>query len=99
MLDRFDARESGAAHSFRRTGVDGYGYTRALCGLDSKFHLFQRKGRMRTGVRSPAVIAIQLDPVRAASDLVSDNFHQTIDSIRFFGALRNMPLEHKAFRP
>src|SRR3954468_19292059 len=93
MLDGFRTCKDGAPHSFGRTGMDGHGYTRALCCLNREFHLFERKGGMGTRVRSPAVIAVELDPVRTASDLISHDLNQTIDSIRFFSTIEGCAIQ------
>jgi hypothetical protein len=50
---------------------------------------------MRPRVRTPAIIAVQLDPIGAVPDLVANHADQAIHAIGLFGALRDAPLERK----
>src|SRR5437762_9193084 len=67
------------------------GASAALRCLDDQFELIQRKCGLGFAVRSPAVIGIDLDPVGAPSDLITNDASQAVDAIGFFGALRNAP--------
>ncbi len=96
VLDGFGAGEDGAAHAFRRAGVDRDRHAGALGGLDRELHFVERKGGMRAGQRAPAVIAVELDPVGAVADLVAHYAGQAVDAVGLFRALRHAPFEREA---
>src|SRR5438477_10059965 len=70
----------------------------AFCRVDDQFELIQGERGLGFAVRSPAEISVDLDPVGAPADLITNNARQAVDSIGFLGALRNAPLGSKTLR-
>src|SRR5439155_27257349 len=71
VLDRLDARQHGATHSFRAARVRDDGPARARGDLHDPLELLERERRLHVAARAPTVVRVDLDPVRAATDLVA----------------------------
>ena len=78
--------------------MDGDGDAGALGGLDGELHFFEREGGAGTGAGAPAIVAVELDPIGAVTDLVAHDAGQAVDAVGLFGALRHAPLEGEALR-
>src|SRR2546427_3902857 len=63
----------------------------AFRGIDDKLDLFEREGGRGLTSRTPTVVGVDFDPVRAPPDLIAHNANQAV-AIRFFGPLRHAPL-------
>src|SRR5919197_2117096 len=90
VLDRLHAGLDGAPHPLGGAGVRDYGTSRAPRHLHDELDLLCGERRPRLAVRPPAIIGVNLDPVRAALDLVAHYARQLVDAARFFRALRNV---------
>src|SRR6267142_536841 len=69
----------------------GDGAAAAFRGIDDELYLFERERRSALPSRTPAIVRIDLDPVRTSSDLIAHNANEVF-AIRFFGPLRHTPL-------
>src|SRR5271165_5034096 len=96
MLDGLRSGQRGAAHALQSDGVDGHGNSGAPGGFDRQLHLVERESGMRAWIRTPAVIAIEFDPIRAMPDLVAHDTDEAVYAVSLFSALRHAPLERKA---
>ena len=57
----------------------------------------EREGRRGLAARAPAVVGVDLDPVRAVADLIADDADERV-AVGFLRALRHAPLEREALR-
>src|SRR3954464_4921597 len=78
----FRTGEDGAPHAFRRAGVNSDRNLRAFSCCYCELHLVERERRVCPGQRAPTVIAVELDPVRAMSDLIPDDPDDAVNAIR-----------------
>ncbi len=68
-------------------------HVRARGDLDQAGELIGGEGRPRGATRPPAVVRVDLDPLRAAADLVARDASQLLDAARLLGALGHRELE------
>ena len=57
----------------------------AFCGVNDELQLLQGKRRSGCASRTPAIVGVNLDPIRALSDLIPNHSNQVL-AIGFFGA-------------
>src|SRR5262249_28652978 len=81
VLDRLDTGKNRPPHAFDGAGMYGHGDSRAPGSLHRELHLLERKGRMRSGGRPPAIVTIQLHPIGAVPDLVAYHSYQAVDAV------------------
>src|SRR5579864_3623189 len=72
MFDSVNACENRAAHALGRVGMSGDDAAGAVSGLDGGLHLGLSEGGPTGLTRSPVVVRVQLDHIRARADLVPD---------------------------
>ena len=89
MLDRVGAGRDRAPHPFRGRGVNGDLAARVMRRLDRSLQFGEREGRAALLAAAPAIVAIKLDEVRPARDLVADRANDLIDTARLLRALRD----------
>jgi uncharacterized zinc-type alcohol dehydrogenase-like protein len=97
VLDSFRSGQNRPPHALGRAGVHRYRHTGAPRGLHRQLHLLQGKRGMRARRRTPAVIAIHLDPVGPVPDLVAHHAGETVHAVSLLGALRCPPFQCETF--
>ena len=75
VFDGLRAAQNRAPHAFGSTAMHRHRNPCASGGLHREFHFVQRECWMRSRQRPPPVIAVQLDPIGAVTDLVAHYTH------------------------
>src|SRR6267154_6415548 len=98
MFDGLRAAKNRAPHAFGRDCMHRHWNACALGGLNRELHFFHSECRVRSRRWTPAVIAVQLDPIRPVADLIANHPYEAVDTIGLLGALRHFPFERKSLR-
>src|SRR5664279_231218 len=98
VLNGLDAGEHGAPDGGVAVGVHRHRASARACGLHHEIDFLLRERRTRLATGPPAIVAVDLDPVGALSDLAAHRMDDPINTIRLLGALRNIPARVEALR-
>ena len=98
MLDGGGAGQRRAPHALGRRGVHRHRAAAAARHAHDQVQLLLGEGGLPRAARTPAVVAVDLDPVGAAAHLVAHHARQLVHAARFLGAVREVEFRGAARR-